>query len=330
MKTLSIGCASFLLLCLMVAKAFPAHYSSDVAPTTKTFVDTYDMLLGEQVTIDIYLSDDMPPPLSCQNSGGVWIDFSGSTSQVAYVSAGRAFQDGSEGPIGPWTTYAGALVNEPAGPGTVMLVVSGLGGECPDADGDLIVGRVVLEMIGTDEASIHFSTIPGVATWTPYLDADVLPHTLIINDFDKDGIANGEDNCPDTPNGPSGGTCTEGVSYKIARPCLSDGECGDGGFCSMNQEDSNKNGIGDACYLCEADFTCDGDVDADDMAEILNHFGRSQYFNPCETGNPCNGDFTCDGDLDANDVAKFLEDFARSQFNNPCPFCIEGDWCVYQ
>ena len=33
----------------------------------------------------------------------------------------------------------------------------------------------------------------------------------------------------------------------------------------------------------------------------------------------CKGDFECDGDVDADDVTTFLEHFGRSQFNNPCP-----------
>jgi hypothetical protein len=296
MKKIAMICASLLLLCLMVAKAFPAHYSSDVAPSTKTFVDTYYLPVGEQVTIDIYGSD-VP---SCQNAAGVWIDFSISTDILAYVSGGRAFSDCSEGPCGPWTAGSGAMVNEPAGPGTWVIVLGGIGGDCPDADGDLIIGRVVLEMIATGEASILFTTIPGAATWHPLADSDVLPHTLIItDDFDNDGIANGEDNCPETPN-----------------PLQQDTYPPQG------------NGIGDACD-CEADFNCDGSVDAEDIWLFLSQFGRIPYFNPCVYWDPCIGDFTCDEDIDADDVYKFLEDFGRSQFFNPCPACEVGDWCVY-
>jgi hypothetical protein len=326
MKRLSIVCVSFLLLCLMLTNAFPAHYSSGVAPSTKTFVDTHDLPLGEQVAIYIWVSG-VP---SCQNAGGAWIDFTGSTDQIAYVSAGRALTDGSEGPYGPWDPASGVLLNEPTGPGTVMLVVSGLGGECPDEDGDLIVGMLVLERIGAGEGSITYTTIPGVATWTPLNDADVLPHTLLItDDLDTDGIANGEDNCYDTPNGPDLGTCTVGLSYRIARPCTSNSECGMGGFCSMNQEDTNGDGAGDACSLCEVDFNCDGNVDASDVNPFLGDFGRSTFNNPCTNADPCNGDVNCDNNVDATDVDKFLEDFGRSQFNNPCPACIAGAWCVY-
>jgi hypothetical protein len=43
----------------------------------------------------------------------------------------------------------------------------------------------------------------------------------------------------------------------------------------------------------------------------------------------CESDFTCDGDVDSDDIIKFLEDFGRNDFNNPCPACEGVDWCVY-
>jgi hypothetical protein len=86
--------------------------------------------------------------------------------------------------------------------------------------------------------------------------------------------------------------------------------------------------IGDACE-CEADFNCDGNVDAIDVMSFLTDFGRNQFNNPCTSGSPCNGDFNCDGNVDSTDVTKFLEDFGRNAFNNPCPACVVGAWCVY-
>ena len=65
------------------------------------------------------------------------------------------------------------------------------------------------------------------------------------------------------------------------------------------------------------------------MTAFLWDFGRNEYNNPCTNNRPCYGDFTCDGNVDAEDVTKFLEDFGRSQYNNPCPACVVGDWCVY-
>jgi hypothetical protein len=97
------------------------------------------------------------------------------------------------------------------------------------------------------------------------------------------------------------------------------------------QEDTyppQGNGIGDACD-CEADFDCDGDVDAFDIDTFLTDFGRGSYLNPCASGNPCNGDFSCDGDVDAFDIDTFLTDFGRNSYVNPCPACVVGDWCAY-
>jgi hypothetical protein len=117
------------------------------------------------------------------------------------------------------------------------------------------------------------------------------------SDSDGDGIVNTADNCPEDYN--------------------------------PLQEDTyppKGNGIGDACD-CEADFNCDGNVDATDVTGFLTDFGRSTFFNPCRNGDPCNGDFNCDVNVDAADVTLFLTDFGRSQFNNPCPPCVVGDWC---
>jgi hypothetical protein len=66
-----------------------------------------------------------------------------------------------------------------------------------------------------------------------------------FSDSDGDGTPDYRDNCPTIPNGPLIGTCTSGVN--IGNTCHSNSDCGTGGFCSMNQEDSDGNGIGHAC-----------------------------------------------------------------------------------
>jgi len=164
-------------------------------------------------------------------------------------------------------------------------------------------------------------------------------------DFDGDGFNDDLDNCPADYNPDQEDIdcdgigdicdglidCTEGVDC--------DSECD--GIYNQNdncpndynplQEDTyppEGNGIGDACE-CEADFDCNGNVDAEDVTTFLEDFGRNQYNDPCENGNQCKGDFDCNSAVDATDVTKFLEDFGRNQYNNPCPACVEGDWCVY-
>ena len=67
-------------------------------------------------------------------------------------------------------------------------------------------------------------------------------------DVDEDGYGDVCDNCPSTPNGPEGGTCSEGT---IGDPCMSHGNCGCEGYCSMNQEDTDEDDIGDVCDGCD-------------------------------------------------------------------------------
>jgi hypothetical protein len=156
-------------------------------------------------------------------------------------------------------------------------------------------------------------------------------------DADEDGIPDDQDNCPNHPNGPSQGTCTEAVGVNLivstGQFCTVDGDCDPGEFCEKTQADTyppGGNGIGDACE-CEGNFDCDQDEDVDalDVAAFLADFGRSVFFNPCTNALTCDGDFLCDVDVDADDVAKFLEDFGRSPFFQPCPICSGAPWCSY-
>jgi hypothetical protein len=76
----------------------------------------------------------------------------------------------------------------------------------------------------------------------PYM---AVSFTLLEPDTDGDGVGNSEDNCITVPNGPDKGTCTSGTVGKICyRPT---GDCGCAGYCSLNQEDYDKDGIGDVC-----------------------------------------------------------------------------------
>ena len=127
---------------------------------------------------------------------------------------------------------------------------------------------------------------------------DICPYDY-NNDIDSDAICGDIDNCPNTPN--------------------------------PNQEDNyppGGNSIGDACE-CEADFDCNGNVDAVDIIHFLWDFGRGTYYDPCTNARWCYGDFDCNRAVDADDVSKFLEDFGRSQYFNPCPACVVRDWCSY-
>ena len=141
-------------------------------------------------------------------------------------------------------------------------------------------------------------------------------------DLDGDGVCFSVDNCPNHYN-PGQENADSDWLGDACDNCP--------GHFNPHQEDlypPGGNGIGDACE-CEADFDCNGNVDAGDVTAFLADFGRNQFNNPCSTGSPCNGDINCDHNVDATDVTKFLEDFGRNAYNNPCPACVAGAWCSY-
>ena len=281
-----------------------------------------------------------------------------------YIVAGRTFSCGAgeddnlvlklnaDGTLGWQKTYGGSVAERiPAilqtadggylmtsstssfGAGSddfVMLKVDAIG-EIPECDligscdvlttDTLVEGQNTAASIQTTNATVNSTNV------TPQnisMEIDVLCTT----DDDEDGISNSEDNCPNHPNGPLAGTCTSG---NVGNPCTNDGDCGSGGFCSMDQEDTyppGDNGCGDACE-CEGNFDDDQDCDGSDAASFKAHFGRSPFSAPCTNGIPCDGDFDCDVDVDGTDAALFKIDFGRSSFSNPCPIFPTDPWCAY-
>jgi hypothetical protein len=87
-----------------------------------------------------------------------------------------------------------------------------------------------------------------------------------------------DDNCPLAPNGPLSGTCIGGAANRIGRVCRNAADCGAGGSCSLAQEDSDADGVGDACDVCRVD------ADADQLDSDGDGFG-----------NACDPDFDGDG-----------------------------------
>ena len=56
--------------------------------------------------------------------------------------------------------------------------------------------------------------------------------------------ADADDNCPEIANGPNLGTCIAGT---VGEPCNNNAACEIDGLCSINQEDSDGDSMGDVC-----------------------------------------------------------------------------------
>ena len=219
-----------LLVLLMVFSAgytSAQQYAVDRAgDTVKDFTTEIALSPGQQITLDLYLQSAGAP----QNAGGFWLDFSGSTSGISYVRAGRALTDGSEGLFGPWRPDAGVIINEPAGPGTLLMQMLSLSGGSPDWEGDIILGQVCVESTGVTDAHILITTIPGVATWTPVDDIDIVSGSVLIHQLQgctnnaecDDGVfCNGEEICdPEVGCRPGSNPCPDdGTFYSSDETC---------------------------------------------------------------------------------------------------------------
>lgn len=72
---------------------------------------------------------------------------------------------------------------------------------------------------------------------------------------------------PSMPNGPLLGTYTQVLGNIVKGTgvsCNSDGGCGSGEICQMDQEDCNENDIGDVCE-CYANYEDESFIDGDDL-----------------------------------------------------------------
>lgn len=90
------------------------------------------------------------------------------------------------------------------------------------------------------------------------------------DDTDGDGVEDDADNCPLIPNGPVVGFCVGGDQ---GAKCYNDGWCPAGEKCSMAQEDTDKDGQGDACDLFDLTTSPEKPA-ADDTVTIRGKYNR--------------------------------------------------------
>ena len=202
----------------------------------------------------------------------------------------------------------------------------------------------------SNEVCIHFISIQN---FTIDNDCDGIPDEedncpFIYNpdqeDRDEDEVGDVCDNCPETPNGSNGGTCMCGNEGDT---CMSNDECGDCGFCSINQEDTDNDGLGDVCDdspyidLCQKYCNlCEVCIEQQSAGREINYRTCKKIDNPtaCEAAgciwwdapsaypcmlDICLTDVTGDGNVFSGDYAISMRELGRSG----CPGAGSSDLC---
>jgi hypothetical protein len=97
-------------------------------------------------------------------------------------------------------------------------------------------------------------------------------------------------------------------------------DCNENGICDPRDIlegtscDINANGIPDECEdLCTGDVNADGEVNVDDLDDLLGMWG------PCPPEGPCMADFICDGVINVSDLLVLLGHWGPCPDRGPAP-----------
>ena len=320
MKRLSLLCSLVMVFALETARA----QQYEVAPSgTKAFTTSEGLAPGGTIDLDIWLTGVGAP----QNAGGVWIDFSASTDVLAYVDAGIASP--------PWDPPGPITHITPFPPCHVMIVVGSLAGAPSDGDGDIPIAGITFQNTGPGDATVAFTTIPGVPTWSHLNDEDIVPGSLVINyvcdcttdaDCDDGIFCNGAELCSDCMCWSGTDPCNDGDECTL--DCDEDGDACLTGVCDVSVLGSPADPCCTNPACLDAPICLDIDTDGDGIVNTSDNCPDDYNPNQEDTYPPggngignacdCEGDFDCNGTVDASDLTSFLSDFGRSGFFNPC------------
>ncbi len=134
-----------------------------------------------------------------------------------------------------------------------------------------------------------------------------------FDDLDADCRMDCIDNCPSTPNCLDSGICIRGA---IAQPCTSNEQCGSGGLCSMQQEDTDSDYSGDACDDCT-------DTDKDGYGNPEFIINTCPDDNCPNAANPGQEDEDSDGVGTVCDNCPYISNLGQNDVDHDCV----GDVC---
>ena len=208
----------------------------------KTFDNEVTVTPPETVEIDVWLHD-VPEPLI---TAGFWVE--SDTSQMRIISADIYSE--------PWDAGMSQTVKDPKDPGTFMVRVGNLSTVLPDSEDNIIIAKVQLQCISSDDTVITLTPIPGfdtvVGDSAGVYDLDIMPHTITIH-----------------PTGGVNTNCDDGIACTVDSSgpddqCSNipdDALCDDGLFCNGTETCDLLSGCQPGSAPCDQPDECDEETD---------------------------------------------------------------------
>ena len=341
MKKFFIVCVFALTLGLLSSPVFAIQYCKDFledgnpggwTSSLKTFDDEATVSFNQTFELDVWVND-LPEGMF---TGGFTLYYDPQKIEVLDILP-------YDGTNGPWSSGSSVIVD--VEPGTYFVALAQMGCADPDADGDLILAKIILKTIATHEpTSITIITddVPGydmfVNCISPYIVYDSLISPNTMNLFQLPCIT--DDDCLDSLYCNGIESCDEGICQSGLLPCDDLNECTEDCNEDLDQCTSLPLPYGTPCTddanPCTDDFCvssvcshpnnndpCDDSIDCTEADACTDGSCTGTPNNSlCSDGKQCTDDY-CDAQIGCiNDI-----------LTGPCEdglYCTQGDQCDEQ